>query len=115
MVALRHASFNLVSMATDCGFASVDFGQWPIFAPMWMLFLTVIAVSSGSTGGGIKMIRTLVLIKQAGREFLRLLHPSVVNPMKIGGQVVPNNIVFAVLGFIFLYFMTVATLTFMPC
>lgn len=110
--ALRHASFNLVSIATDCGFASVDFNQWPMFAPMWMLFLSCIAASSGSTGGGIKMVRTLILFKQAGREFLKLLHPVVVNPMKIGGSVVPNNIVFAVLGFIFLYFMTVVTLTF---
>jgi trk system potassium uptake protein len=110
--ALRHASFNLVSLATDSGFASVDFAQWPIFAPMWMLFLSCIAVSSGSTGGGIKMVRTLILFKQAGREFIKLLHPSAINPMKIGGNVVPNNIVFAVLGFIFLYFMTVATLTF---
>lgn len=58
------------------------------------------------------MIRTLVLFKQAGREFLKLLHPTAVNPMKIGGHVVPNNIVFAVLGFIFLYFMSVVTLTF---
>jgi len=112
LTALRHASFNLVSLATDSGFASVDFGQWPIFAPMWMLFLSCITVSSGSTGGGIKMVRTLILFKQAGREFLKLLHPTAVNPMKIGGQVVANNIVFAVLGFIFLYFMTVATLTF---
>jgi trk system potassium uptake protein len=110
--ALRHASFNLVSLATDSGFASVDFGQWPIFAPMWMLFLSCVAVSSGSTGGGIKMVRTLILFKQAGREFLKLLHPAAISPMKIGGNVVPNNIVFAVLGFIFLYFMTVATLTF---
>ncbi len=110
--ALRHASFNLVSMATDCGFSSVDFNQWPMFAPMWMLFLSCIAASSGSTGGGIKMVRTLILFKQAGREFIKLLHPAAVNPMKIGGSVVPNNIVFAVLGFIFLYFMTVATLTF---
>lgn len=110
--ALRHASFNLVSIATDCGFASVDFNQWPIFAPMWMLFLSCVAVSSGSTGGGIKMVRTMILFKQAGREFLKLLHPAAINPLKIGGSVVPNNIVFAVLGFIFLYFMTVATLTF---
>ncbi|MGC2167258.1 MAG: potassium transporter TrkG [Gallionella sp.] len=111
-IALRHASFNLVSMATDCGFASVDFNQWPIFAPLWMLFLSCITVSSGSTGGGIKMIRTLVLAKQAGREFVKLLHPAAVNPMKIGGMVVSNTIVFSVLGFIFLYFMTIATLTF---
>ena len=111
-IALRHASFNLVSLATDCGFASADFNQWPIFAPLWMLFLSCICASSGSTGGGIKMIRTMILFKQAGREFVKLLHPAAVNPLKIGGQVVPNSIVFAVLGFIFLYFMTVSTLTF---
>ncbi len=110
--ALRHASFNLVSLATDCGFASADFNQWPIFAPLWMLFLSCITASSGSTGGGIKMIRTMILFKQAGREFLKLLHPSAVNPMKIGGQVIPNNIVFSVLGFIFLYFMSAVILTF---
>jgi trk system potassium uptake protein TrkH len=112
LTALRHASFNLVSIATSSGYASVDYAQWPIFAPMWMMFLAATVASSGSTGGGIKMIRTLVLVKQAGREFLRLLHPAAVNPMKIGGHVIANNIVFAVLGFIFLYFMTLATLTF---
>ncbi len=111
-VALRHASFNVISIATSSGYASVDYAQWPIFAPLWMMFLTAIAASSGSTGGGIKMVRTLVLVKQAGREFVRLLHPAAMNPMKIGGQVVANNIAFAVLGFIFLYFMTVVTLTF---
>jgi trk system potassium uptake protein TrkH len=110
--ALRHASFNLISIATDCGFASEDFNKWPIFAPLWMLFLSCIVASSGSTGGGIKMIRTLVLFKQAGREFSKLLHPMAINPMKIGGSVIPNNIVFSVLGFIFLYFMSVVTLTF---
>jgi trk system potassium uptake protein TrkH len=110
--ALRYASFNLVSIATSSGYSSVDYAQWPIFAPMWMMFLTAIAASSGSTGGGIKMIRTLVLFKQAGREFRKLMHPAVVNPMKIGGLVVPNNIVFSVLGFIFLYFMTIATMIF---
>src|SRR5574340_301167 len=110
--ALRHASFNLVSIATSSGYTSGDYAQWPIFAPLWMMFLTAIASSSGSTGGGIKMIRTLVLFKQAGREFLKLLHPAAVSPLKIGGHVVPNNIVFAVLGFIALYFMTIATLTF---
>jgi trk system potassium uptake protein len=112
-MSLRHASFNLVSMATDCGFVSQDFNKWPMFAPLWMLLLSCIAVSSGSTGGGIKMIRTLILFKQAGREFRKLLHPSAINPMKIGGQVIPNNIVFSVLGFIFLYFISVVTLTFL--
>ncbi len=110
--ALRHVSFNLVSMATDCGFASQDFDKWPIFAPLWMLFLSCITVSSGSTGGGIKMIRTLILAKQANRELTRLIHPAVVNPVKVGGSAIPNNVVIAVLGFIFLYFMSVVMLTF---
>lgn len=112
LIALRYASFNLVSIATDCGYSSTNYYQWPIFAPMWMLFLSCVTASSGSTGGGIKMVRTMILFKQAGREFIKLLHPSAINPMKVGGSVVPNNIVFAVLGFIFLYFMTVATLVF---
>ncbi|NCN88513.1 MAG: TrkH family potassium uptake protein [Gallionella sp.] len=110
--ALRHASFNVVSIGASSGFASVDYAQWPIFAPLWMLFVGCIAASSGSTGGGIKMMRTLVLVKQAGREFIKLLHPNAINPMKIGGHVVQNNIVFAVLGFIFLYFMVIAGMTF---
>ncbi len=112
LTALRHASFNLISVATSSGYASVDYAQWPIFAPLLMLFLSCVAASSGSTGGGIKMIRTLILFKQAGREFTKLLHPNSVNPMKVGGGVVDNNIVYAVLGFIFLYFMSIATLTF---
>jgi len=112
LTALRFASFNLVSIATDCGLNNANFNQWPIFAPMWMLFLSCVCASSGSTGGGIKMVRTMILFKQAGREFIKLLHPTAINPMKVGGSVIPNNIVFAVLGFIFLYFMTVATLTF---
>ena len=110
--ALRHVSFNLVSMATDCGFASQDFDKWPIFAPLWMLFLSCITASSGSTGGGIKMIRTLILAKQANRELTRLIHPAVVNPVKVGGSAIPNNVLIAVLGFIFLYFMSVVMLTF---
>ncbi len=105
--ALRHASFNLVSMATDCGYASQDFNQWPIFAPLFMLFLSCVTVSSGSTGGGIKMVRTLILAKQSRRELVRMLHPAMVNPVKVGGAAMPNNIIIAMLGFIFLYFMSI--------
>lgn len=110
---LRHASFNLVSIATSSGYSSVDYAQWPIFAPLWMMLLTATAASAGSTGGGIKMIRTIILFKQADREFLKIQHPAAVNPMKIGNLVIANNVVFAVLGFIFLYFMTIVILTFL--
>lgn len=109
---LRYATFNLVSVATSAGYASTDFSQWPVFAPLWMLFLSCIGASSGSTGGGIKMIRTMILFRQATREFTKLLHPAVINPMKIGSSVIPNNIVFSVLAFIFLYFMCVLILVF---
>lgn len=109
--ALRHASFNLVSIATDCGFASTDFNLWPIFAPLWMLFLSCISVCTGSTGGGIKMMRTLILIKQSQLQMFVLAHPTAVNPLKLGGLVIPSSIILSVLGFIFVYFMSVVTLT----
>ncbi|MDH4284675.1 MAG: TrkH family potassium uptake protein [Gallionellaceae bacterium] len=112
LLALRHASFNLVSIATSSGYASVDYAQWPLAAPLWMMLLTATVASAGSTGGGIKMIRTLILIKQARRELLRMLHPAVVNPMKIGKLIISNNVIYSVLGFIFLYFMTLVIFTF---
>ena len=110
--ALRHGSFNLVSIALDSGYSSVDFAQWPIFAPLFMLFLSCILVSSGSTGSGIKMVRTLVLFKQGLRELHRLLHPHITELIKLGNIAVPNKVAFSVLGFIFLYFMTIVAVTF---
>jgi trk system potassium uptake protein TrkH len=111
--ALRHASFNVISIGTDCGFSSEDFNLWPIFAPLWMLFLSCISVCTGSTGGGIKMMRTLILFKQSVLQMFLLTHPASVNPLKIGSMVVSSRIVLSVLGFIFVYFMSIVTLTFM--
>jgi trk system potassium uptake protein len=110
---LRHTIFNLVSVATDSGLHTQDYSRWPIFAPMWMMFLSCIVCSSGSTGGGIKMIRTLVLAKQAHRELNQLVHPNMVRPLKVGGTVIANRVVFAVLAFVFLYFMSIVTLVFL--
>jgi trk system potassium uptake protein TrkH len=110
--AFRHVAFNLVSIATDCGFASVDYDKWPIFVPLWMLFLSAVSVSSGSTGGGIKMIRSLILGRQSLRELQKLIHPSAVNPIRIGGQSIPPDVSSAVMGFIFLYILTVGELSF---
>ena len=109
--ALRHASFNLVSIGANCGFTSVDFNQWPIFAPLWMLFLSCIAVCTGSTGGGIKMMRTLILAKQSQLQMFLLAHPAAVNPLKLGSMVINSQITLSVLGFIFVYFMSVVILT----
>jgi trk system potassium uptake protein TrkH len=109
---LRNTSFNLVALATTCGFVTQDYAVWPIFAPMIMLMLSCYSCNTGSTGGGIKMFRTLVLFRQAARELLLLVHPQAVRPVKIGGLVVQNQIVFAVLAFVVLYFGAVVVLTF---
>ena len=112
VTSLRHSAFNVVSMATTTGFVTKDYSTWPVFAPIWMLFLSCIVCSTGSTGGGIKMFRTLLLARQAGRELKLLVHPSAMVSVRIGGRVIPDRVADAVLGFIFLYFMTVALLTF---
>ncbi len=108
---LRHTAFNVTSVATTTGFASEDYGAWPLFAPIWMLLLAAITCSTGSTGGGIKMFRTLLLARQANRELKLLVHPSAVIPVRIGGQVIPDRIIYSVLAFIFLYFMTLVAIT----
>ena len=101
--ALRYAAFNVVSIATTTGYANTDFNRWPIFAPLWMLFLCSFASCSGSTGSGMKMIRAQILFKQLFRELLRIIHPRVYNPVKVGGRPVENNVVFAVLAYVFVY------------
>jgi trk system potassium uptake protein TrkH len=112
VTALRYVSFNLVSLATTTGYASTDYGAWPAFAVFWMLFLVCITSSTGSTGNGIKMFRTLMLVQQAARELKRLIHPQIVSPLRLGAHVVPNAVVYAILAFIFLYFASVAALSF---
>jgi len=113
LTSLRHASFNVISVATTAGFSSQNYDVWPIFAPVWMLFLSCIICATGSTGGGIKMFRTLLLARQALREMKLLVHPSAVIPVRIAGQVIPERIAASVLAFIFLYFQTIAVLTFL--
>jgi trk system potassium uptake protein len=110
--ALRHAAFNVISVATTTGFVSQNYELWPLFAPVWMLLLCSILCSTGSTGGGVKMFRTLLLAKQASRELKLLVHPSAMIPVRIGGVVIPDRIHYSVLAFIFLYFMTIVVLTF---
>jgi trk system potassium uptake protein TrkH len=112
LTALRHSAFNVVSQATTSGLTSQDYQRWPVFAPYWMLFLSCIVCSTGSTGGGIKMFRTLLLARQAGRELKLLVHPAAMAPVRIGGRAIPDSVGHAVLAFIFLYFMTVVFFTF---
>jgi len=100
---LRYSAFNVVSMATTAGFSSTDFGAWPIFAPVWMLTLCSFVTCSGSPGGGIKMIRAELMLRQALRELQRIVHPRAYIPLKLSGHTVENNIIFAVLAFMLVY------------
>ncbi len=101
--ALRHAAFNVVSIATTTGFASVDYAQWPIFAPVFMLFLCSFVTCAGSTGGGIKLVRSMLLLKTAKQELTRIVHPRAVVPVKLGGAVVPPSVMYSVLAFMLIY------------
>lgn len=112
LTALRHATFNVVTIATTSGFRTQDFNQWPIFVPMWMLFLSCISASSGSTGGGIRMIRTIILMKQTRLEMFKFIHPFAIKPLKVGDNFISSDIVTSVTGYIFLYFMCVIVLVF---
>jgi len=109
--ALRFAVFNTVSIATTTGFANTDYNKWPIFAPLYMLLLSCFASCSGSTGGGMKMVRAQLLFRQGRRELTRLVHPAARLPVKLAGQVVPNNVIYAVLAFAFLYVFAIIIMT----
>jgi trk system potassium uptake protein TrkH len=111
VTSLRYAAFNVISVGTTTGYASADYNAWPAFAPLWMLFLGTFLSCSGSTGGGIKMIRAVVLFKQVYREFRRLAHPQAVSPLKLADQPVSNQIIFAVLAFFFTWTATMVTMT----
>jgi trk system potassium uptake protein TrkH len=110
--ALRQVGFNLVSVALGCGLYNADYDGWPLAAGLWLLLLSCITASAGSTGGGIKMIRTMILFKQSSRELFALVHPSSVRTLKIGGHPVPDRVTLSVFGFIHLYTMSIVVLSF---
>ncbi len=110
--ALRDASFSVISMSTTLGLATADFGAWPYFAGLWLLFLCSFSTSAGSTGGGIKMLRAVLLYKQVYRELLRVLHPHAQVNIRLGEQVVPDKVMYAVLAFFFVYVASIVSLSF---
>ena len=111
LTALRFSAFNVVSIATTTGYANTDYALWPAFAPLWMLFLSSFATSAGSTGGGIKMIRAIILFNQVYRELMRAMHPKAVWLVRVGGAPLEAKILFAVLAFAFVYVSAITLLT----
>jgi trk system potassium uptake protein TrkH len=95
--------FQVVSLATTTGFTSSDYTQWPTFIPVFMFLLAFMGASAGSTGGGMKAIRVLLIVKQGYRELVRLVHPNAVIPIKVGNRPVSDRIVGAVWSFFAIY------------
>lgn len=105
--AIRTAAFQVASIISTTGFASVDFAQWAAGAQMILLALMFIGGCSGSTAGGIKVIRWVVLSKQVTNEMRRMIHPHGVYSLRLNNHPSRKEIVFSVSSFIFIYFVLV--------
>lgn len=102
----RHTIFQVVTIITTTGFSTVNYATWVPFAYMLILFLMFTGGSAGSTAGGVKIVRHLVILKNGYTEFKRLLHPRAIVPVRINGKAVQQKIVHNVLAFFFIYMFT---------
>jgi trk system potassium uptake protein TrkH len=108
--ALRSSLLHVVSMMTSTGFVATDFTVWPGALPVILILITFAGGCAGSTAGGMKVIRWLLMWKQGTREINRLVHPSGIFPVKIGGRAVPWKVIDAVWGFFAIYVVCFAVL-----
>ena len=100
---IRESVFQSVSIATTTGFTTTEFQNWPGFIPLLLILSCFIGACAGSTGGGIKVIRVLLLFKQGVREIKRLIHPNAIFTIKVGDKPIPDRIIEAVWGFLAVY------------
>ena len=101
--ALHHGIFQTISIGTTAGFTTSDYYNWPGFLPVMLLFLSFVGGCAGSTGGGMKVIRVILIFKQGMREIFRLIHPNAQIPVKIGSKTMSENVSNAIWGFFALY------------
>lgn len=103
-------AMQVISLVTTTGFTITEFSAWPSFLPIMLILCALIGGCAGSTAGGMKIIRMLLLCKQGSREISQLVHPHAVLPIKLGGVVIPEAVLNAVWGFLALYFISFALL-----
>ncbi|MFC7068280.1 TrkH family potassium uptake protein [Halobaculum lipolyticum] len=101
--ALRHAVFQSVAIVTTTGYASIDFNTWAPAAQYVLLFAMFIGGSAGSTGGGIKIIRWVVIVKSLRRELFTTAHPDAVRPVRLNGRALDERGVRGIFAFTLLY------------
>lgn len=102
-ISIRDAFFQVSSIITTTGYATVDFDRWPTFSRLILFLLMFVGGCAGSTGGGIKNIRILVLIKLIKREVSKIFHPRAIIPIKVGDKTISNEIVAGISSFFMLY------------
>lgn len=102
---IRYAAFQVVSISSTTGYANTNYDSWPSFSRWILLVLMFIGGCSGSTAGGIKVIRVKVLLKKALQVLYKLLHPRSIREVKVDNLVVPEDVLSNILGFFFIYVM----------
>ena len=100
---LWHGIFQVISIGTTTGFTTSGFHWWPSLLPVLLIMMSGIGGCAGSTAGGVKVIRMILLYKQGRREINQLIHPNAFFPIKLGGKPVPDNVINAIWGFFALY------------
>ncbi|MFI5359030.1 MAG: TrkH family potassium uptake protein [Halanaerobiales bacterium] len=111
LLSFRQAAFQVVTIITSTGFATLDYSIWPAFSKMILFILMFFGGCAGSTSGGIKILRVMIVFKYIKREFYKLIHPNSVISIRIGGQTIPENVVQNVIAFVLLYFLIFAGLS----
>ena len=100
---IMDAIFQSISIATTTGFTTTQYQNWPTFLPVLLIFASFIGASAGSTGGGLKVVRMLLLFKQGIREIKRLIHPHAIFIIKINNKPLQERVINAVWGFFAAY------------
>ncbi|MGB7919808.1 MAG: TrkH family potassium uptake protein [Desulfobacterales bacterium] len=101
--ALQYAAFQVISIVTTTGYATVDYELWPTMSQIILFLCMFVGASAGSTGGGMKCLRIMLCFKYCYKELFSMIHPRAVIHIKIGGKTVPEDVVRSVLGFLALY------------
>ena len=101
--AVQYGTFQVVSILTTTGFATADYETWPAMSQLILLLCMFMGASAGSTGGGIKFLRIMLLFKYCYRELFTFVHPRSVTHIKIGGKAIPEDVIRSVIGFLALY------------
>jgi trk system potassium uptake protein TrkH len=101
--AFMAAAFQVVSVMTSTGFTTESFATWPVFLPVLLMFISIMGACAGSTSGGMKVVRFMMLFKQGWREVNRIVHPNAEIPIKLGERVMSDRVIEAIWGFFATY------------